>query len=122
MDHEAHQGNLDMLQRSFHKNYADPEDILMLGLQIADSGRSARAPFLWASDTTPFETAVADAAAKVYKAEYEREVQRVFSRVQHHWHTTDQKGNDVPMKYCRIRGKKHMVAIARWIFHDMYQW
>ena len=70
MDHEAHQRNLDMLQRSFHKNHADPKDILMLGLQMADSGKSARAPFLWSSDTGAFKKALADAEAKVYKDEY----------------------------------------------------
>ena len=121
MDHEAHQRNLDMLQRSFHRNHADPKDISMLGLQMTDSGRSARAPFLWAPDTDAFKKAVADAEAKMYKDEYEREVQRAFSRVQHHWHSTDQNGKDVPMKYCRIRGKKTHGCNCKMVFHDMFQ-
>ena len=108
MDHEAHQRNIDTLQRSFHKNHSDVKDILMLGLQLPENGKSARAPFLWSGNNDVMKIIQAGEEAKMYKAEYEREVQRVFSRVQHHWHSKDEKGNDVPMKYCRIRSKiKH---------------
>ena len=85
---------------------------------------SANAPFLWASEQRPEQHvagettshfalgaakrsaedhAVADAMA--FRRQYEREVQRVFSRVQHHWHQEDKDGQNLPMKYCRIRAK-----------------
>ncbi len=104
-DHDAHQRNLDALERSFHKNHDDPKDILMMGLHVSDSGKSEHAPCLWTRDNDNAFPTVADpqAEAQTFKLQYEREVQRVFSRVQHHWHGKDKQGNDVPMKYCLIR-------------------
>ena len=106
-DHDAHQRNLDALERSFHKNHDDPKDILMMGLHMSDSGKSEHAPCLWTRDNDNAFPTVADpqAEAQTFKLQYEREVQRVFSRVQHHWHGKDKQGNDVPMKYCLIRAK-----------------
>ena len=30
----------------------------------------------------------------------------ISSHVQHHWHTLDEHGNRVPLKYCRVKGRK----------------
>ena len=84
----------------------------MLGLRLDDMASGSSAPFLWSRsagaahvDRGDNETfAVAEAAE--FKKQYDLEVQRVFSRVQHHWHEVDKDGRDLPMKYCRIRGKQ----------------
>ena len=44
-----------------------------------------------------------DVAGEVWKTNYEAEVQAVQSRVQHHWHLKDEKGNEIPMPYCRLK-------------------
>jgi len=112
IDHLAHQRNISSLQQSFHSNYSNPRDILMLGLRLNDMGRSCSAPFLWSAQQCdnmdkPTESQLIDAMddANNFKEKYDREVQRVFSRVQHHWHDTDKEGKDIPMKYCRIKTK-----------------
>eukprot|EP00973_Karenia_brevis_P078452 10892209-Karenia_brevis.AAC.1 len=46
------------------------------------------------------------AEAKNFKRRFEADVQFIFSHVQHHWHEKDDRGNRVPLKYCRIKGKK----------------
>ena len=112
VDHDAHQRNLKQLETSFHANYSGAKDMLMLGLRLNDMASSSSAPFLWSRfagaahvDIEDSETkAVAEAAE--FKKQYDLEVQRVFSRVQHHWHEVDKDGRDLPMKYCRIRGKQ----------------
>ena len=107
---------LEHLEKSFHINYNDHKDSLMLGLRLQAMGKSFNLPPLWGSPSDAvhdesqertrslLETdAIADANA--FKTQYEREVQRVFSRVQHHWHQTDRDGRDAPMKHGRVRGK-----------------
>ena len=44
--------------------------------------------------------------AEEFKQRFNADVQFIFSRVQHHWYTLDDKGNRVPLKYCRLKGKK----------------
>ncbi len=44
--------------------------------------------------------------AKTFKAAYDRDVQFIFSRCQHHWHAKNEKGERVPLPYCRSRGSK----------------
>ena len=86
----------------------------MLGLRLSDMGSSSAAPFMWQTDDPAESNSLQPGRQEVeqdacnFKLHYEREVQRTFSRVQHHWHNTDKDGRDVPMKYCRIRTKtKH---------------
>ena len=44
--------------------------------------------------------------AAQFKQRFQTDVQFIFSRVQHHWHALDDKGNRVPLKYCRLKGRK----------------
>jgi hypothetical protein len=44
------------------------------------------------------------AEAGRYKQTFQKEVQFVFSRVQHHWHNQNEDGSRVPPKYCRMKG------------------
>ena len=39
--------------------------------------------------------------AAEFKRRFEADVQFIFSRVQHHWHLRNAKGEREPMKYCR---------------------
>ena len=44
-----------------------------------------------------------DVPGKDWQSQYDNEVQAVQSRVQHHWHFRDEKGNEVPMPYCKLK-------------------
>ena len=44
-----------------------------------------------------------DVLGKDWQSQYDNEVQAVQSRVQHHWHFRDEKGNEVPMPYCKLK-------------------
>ena len=44
--------------------------------------------------------------AAQFQQRFHADAQFIFSRVQHHWHTLDDKGNRIPLKYCRLKGKK----------------
>ena len=65
-------------------------------LLVAEDARNSHSVVLASQDAVEED-------ARGFKSQYESEVQRVLSRVQHHWHNTDEDGNDVPMKYCRLR-------------------
>ena len=44
--------------------------------------------------------------AENFAQQFRTDVQFIFSRVQHHWHKLDDKGNRVPLKYCCLKGKR----------------
>ena len=44
--------------------------------------------------------------AEDFQSKYEKDVQFIFSHVQHHWHALDQSGKRVPLPYCRVKGRK----------------
>ena len=44
--------------------------------------------------------------AQAYTRQYARDLQFVFSRAQHHWHSLNEKGERVPTAYCRPKGRK----------------
>ena len=71
-------------------------------------GCSKTAPYAWGegkegTNTNPIKNTDLEQEAKSYIRKFEREVQWVFSRVQHHWHSLNDKGERVPFKYCRLR-------------------
>ena len=51
-------------------------------------------PFMW-KKTTNRDWDKAWAEAQAFKEKYETDVQFIFSRVQHHWHELDEKGNRI---------------------------
>ena len=110
-DNDQHQRNLSDLEESFHQNNSSKCDALKLGVRLPDMGNSSNAVFMWhAADgcNTDGAARLKDEAlleAERYRKQFEQEVQCVFSRVQHHWHLKDHKGERVPMKYCRMRSK-----------------
>jgi len=43
--------------------------------------------------------------AATFLARYTDHVQFIFSRVQHHWHALNDKGERVPLRYCKLKGR-----------------
>ena len=95
--------------------------VTSIACSLPDMGRCTSSPCLWDTNEfgmhsvlnkqTPLREAV-DTDAEMFKSQYEREVQCVFSRVQHHWHSTDKDGNDVPKIKLR-RTRIYLLVIVR---------
>jgi len=122
--HEAHAAALPELEAAWKTNHAGQEHVgLCAKPQYQHEDYAAD---LWAShgqrpsgphtgagrpcedatlEATAAEVGRARAEAELYKAEFEADVQYVFSRVQHHWHE-EVKGKRVPLKYCRVKGRQ----------------
>ena len=76
------------------------------------------ASYLWSTSTvlkaTEEDTSTALKAtqqaaqedASRFRQLYEEDVQFIFSRVQHHWHKLDDKGNRYAMQYCQLKGRR----------------
>ena len=47
-----------------------------------------------------------------FKRRYEAHVQFIFSRVQHHWHPKNEKGERIPLPYCRNKHAKGKNALC----------
>ena len=97
-DNDAHQNNLDELEKDFVANHTSPTNVFMM----------AKPECLYQSDPTISlwsdgkSEAASKTAATLYNQEYKKDVQYVFSRVQHHWHAL-QDGKRVPLRYCRCK-------------------
>ena len=117
---EEHQRNLAQLEREFHDNNTGPLRNIYLSVRPAFMYSSSDAPYLWAqqhnsrmaeeqvSCTVAAKQLWQDARqeAAQFQQKFEADVQFIFSHVQHHWHTLDAKGQRVPLKYCRLKGRK----------------
>ena len=101
---EQHERNLDNLGKQFHANNARPPENIYLSVRPSPLFNSAGIPSLWQSGgaISRLFREVEQEAAK-FRERFETDVQFVFSRVQRHWHTRDEKGNRVPLKYCRVK-------------------
>ena len=81
IDNDRHQRNLNALEKGFHATYQTVKDSLLMGAYISDMAGTSDVP------------------GKIWQSQYENEVQAIQSRVQHHWHLKDDKGNEVPIAY-----------------------
>jgi hypothetical protein len=107
-DDAAHQANLEELEKGSQTNFADTRDHFLLGVRLSDDASSASAPCLWEGHEGKEDCSVGDVydEGKQYKQAFEKEVQYIFSRVQHHWHNKTDDGKRIPPKYCRMKGWK----------------
>ena len=104
-----HENNIDELERSFHANNSGERERLLIGSQFNVFSESHQAPFLWQRDRRSDKEVArteAEADANSFERKYKKEVQYIFSRVQHHWHLKNKEGQRIPMKYCRLRNKQ----------------
>ena len=103
---DTHQANLDELEKGSQTNFADTSDHVLLGARVADMACGAAAYSLWEVAEGGSDYNVGDVYAEVarYKRTFQKEVQFIFSRVQHHWHNRAEDGTRVPPKYCRMKG------------------
>ena len=89
---------LTQLEQEFHSNNFGPARNAHLSVRPAGIHSACSGHGLWAS-TSPSDADAMD-DAKRFVAEYEADVQFIFSRVQHHWHQLDKHGKRQPMQYC----------------------
>ena len=121
-DDEQHQKNLQSLESEFNTNNAGPLKNIHLSVRPTSMYDCSKSPCAWASqastrsaDDATGRRASEDLWAKIaedaeqFQRTYEADVQFIFSHVQHHWHLLNEKGERVPMKYCRpTRGKEEL--------------
>ena len=95
----------------------------MLGVRVPDMVSSADAVFLWQKgDSNISADGLKEQAlleAQKYREHHEREVQCVFSRVQHHWHLKDKRtGKRVPDEVLSTQGtrrsEKREARVQKW--------
>ena len=112
-NNERHQRDLPKLEKEFHANNAGLPESLHLSVKPQFMYSSPDAPYMWADVSDPRTAKGNEDAdwqqafneADSYRRLYEEDVQFVFSRVQHHWHALNEKGDRVPLKYCRLKGR-----------------
>ena len=100
---EQHQASLESLEKDFHNNNAGPTKNVHLSVRPSSLFEVQPKSYLWSSHSVQ-EAGKKDASHFTHL--YEEDVQFIFSRVQHHWHKLDEKGNRQPMQYCRLKGRR----------------
>jgi len=109
-DHEKHEDSMDSLEAQFKSNNEGPKEHIFLSVRPKFFYEKRGLPSLW--DKTPQSEldVVSRVAAEAahFKEEYEADVQFIFSRVQHHWHPRNQKGERQAPRYCCVKSKKAM--------------
>ena len=101
-DDDKHQADIEQLEAEFHRGNEGPRSVY-LSARPEEFYKSGSVPTLW-SESLNADIAEVYAEAIEFKRKYERDVQFVFSRVQHHWHNKGKDGSRVPMKYCKAKG------------------
>ena len=111
-DDNAHQQQLPELERQFHRNNEGPRENIFLAARPAGMLQRQQS-YLWASPHLVELHEVILAEAALFKKRYEKDVQFIFSHVQHHWHGLDKDNNRVPLKYCRLKQKVRKTAVCK---------
>ena len=132
---EQHQAELPRLEKTFHDNNSGVADSAHLSVKPQFMYSNREAPYMWSRELVTrsaqshwrsaqdasrsahgsedsqqaftAQLAVALQEAECFSRTYEGHVQFIFSRVQHHWHALDEKGDRVPLKYCRLKGRSN---------------
>ena len=107
IDNDKHQTNLDALEEQFKHNNDGPKENIFLSCRSRFFYDRCRLPSLWdqdVKDSVEVMKRVQEDAAE-FKKQYEADVQFIFSRVQHHWHPKNKKGERVAPRYCKPKGK-----------------
>ena len=109
-DQEKHDLNLEHLEKQFHANNEGAPEQIFLSVRPSLDSATAAAPSLWQTDkiTEELMRDVQTEAAE-FKERFQADAQFIFSRVQHHWHKLDAKGNRVPL------GRNHFAMICRFL-------
>ena len=103
---EQHQAQLEQLEFEFRKNNEGPTRNKYLSVHPKCLYELEGKPYLW-DKASNLQHATAQKVDEVlreaaeFKRRFEADVQFIFSRVQHHWHLRNAKGEREPMKYCR---------------------
>ena len=110
-DDEGHQANIKNIEKEFHANNAGEKRSIFLCTRPRFAYEADAAPYMFnpkgcLDDCSLWERAQTE--AQEFQQKYEKDVQFIFSRVQHHWHILNEKGERVPMKYCRPKNRKSL--------------
>lgn len=106
IDNDKHQTNLDALEEQFKHNNDGPKENIFLSCRSRFFYDSCRLS-LWdkkMKDGVEVMKRVQEDAAE-FKKQYDADVQFIFSRVQHHWHPKNKKGQREAPRYCKPKGK-----------------
>ena len=119
VDNDQHQRDLATLEEEFHNNNAGPTRNVHLSTRPKFMYQAHDAPCLWNGATSARSANDSSgslegeslwdrvsAEADSFRQKYHADVQFIFSHVQHHWHALDDSGNRIPLKYCRLKGRK----------------
>lgn len=105
-DNDAHQESLSSLEKEFHDNNAGPARNAYLSVRPRYFYERRTTAYLWGNVAPkPALLATVETEATDFQQRFETDVQFIFSRVQHHWHPFNDKGERKPMPYCRPVGK-----------------
>ena len=103
-DPQQHAQDLTKLETGFHSANDEQHDPSNIYLSVRPQMlfQSCDEDNLWGGSSTQASCADADR----FKTLYVKDAQFIFSRCQHHWHGLDDKGERVPLSYCKCRGSK----------------
>ena len=97
-DDADHQKNLETLEREFHENNAGPQRNIHLSARPSEFYSCSKAPKMWIgsqdsrlAQEVPLQWDRARKEAEDFQSKYEKDVQFIFSHVQHHWHAFGSK-------------------------------
>ena len=91
IDDNAHQEQLQALEKQFHDNNAGAPENIHLSVRPCSIFHEGFSSHCWSgSQDIDWESAFRD--GKDFKERYHKDAQFIFSRVQHHWHALDDKG------------------------------
>lgn len=107
VDNDKHQENLESLEEQFKRNNDGPKENIFLSCRPRSFYEKCNVPSVWDSNVAMDDSLMqrVHQDAFHFKQQYEADVQFIFSRVQHHWHTKNKKGEREAPKYCKIKGK-----------------
>ena len=105
---DQHQSSLEALEKGFKQNNDGDSKNIFLSARPRSFYDTPGVPSPWDQDKDAADQELCDAVARdaaVFKETYEADVQFIFSRVQHHWHPVNKKGEREAPKYCKSKAK-----------------
>ena len=104
IDEERHAADATKLEKGFHHANDERLDSANIFLSLRPKTLFSNRTLCCAWNNASEAEVMADAAT--FNRKFHAHVQFIFSRVQHHWHAKNEKGERIPLPYCRNRYAK----------------
>ena len=100
---DQHEANVEKLEKGFHCSNDEAQDPCNVHLSVRPRNlfQDSNSCSLWSNGNADDVTN----DRNNFKDLYEADAQFIFSRCQHHWHVRNEKGERVPLPYCRVKGR-----------------